>query len=196
MISIGNHEYVYQTTQYNANTDKDPSGLHNGYHPIWGNYENDSNGECGVPTIKRFKMPSNGNTIFWYSYNLGFIHFIVISSEHDSTVDSIQYLWLQNDLQSVDRSLTPWIILQCHRPIYHAEIYTIENNVSNHLNDNLEELLHTHEVDFHIAGHWHSVSVCLLHKKRSKRRRLNSRVYKINHILRIETPTNLQLLMH
>ena len=60
-------------------------------------------------------------------------------------------------------------MLQCHRPMDHAEICAIENNVSNHLRDNFEELLHTHEVDFHIDGHWHSVSVCLLHKKKEQK---------------------------
>ena len=78
-------------------------------------------------------MPSNGNKICWYSYNLGFIHFIVMLSEHDSSVGSTQCLWLQYDLQSADRILTQFI------------------------------LLYTHKVDLYVAGHWYSVSVCLLY---------------------------------
>ena len=55
--SIGNHERIYQETQHNANANKDPSGLHDGHHLMWGYHENDSN------------MPSNGNKTFWHSYD-------------------------------------------------------------------------------------------------------------------------------
>merc|ERR1719343_1309978 len=102
------------------------------------------------------EMIRMGNGVFWYSYDLGFIHFIVISAEHDSTIGSTQYQWLQNDLHNVNKVITPWIVLQCHRPIYHAEYYPVENSVSNHLKTNLEELLYQYKVDLYIAGHWHS----------------------------------------
>ena len=29
-----------------------------------------------------------------------------------------QYSWLQNDLAGVDRSLTPWVVVYGHRPMY------------------------------------------------------------------------------
>jgi len=62
MVSIGNHEYCYLTGGEN-----DPSGAPgNGFHPIWGNYGNDSGGECGVPMFYRYHMPDNGNSLFWY----------------------------------------------------------------------------------------------------------------------------------
>ena len=40
-------------------------------------------GECGVPMYQRFKMPANGNSLFWFSYDYGSVHFIMMSSEHD-----------------------------------------------------------------------------------------------------------------
>ena len=49
MVGVGNHEYDYL-----SGGEKDPSGAKwNGFHPIWGNYGDDSNGECGVPTNHR-----------------------------------------------------------------------------------------------------------------------------------------------
>ena len=38
----------------------------NGFHPSWGNYGNDSNGECAVPVYHRFHMPDNGLALFWF----------------------------------------------------------------------------------------------------------------------------------
>lgn len=40
--------------------------------------------------------------------NVGPTHIIFISSYIDYTVGSAQYNWLLNDLQSIDRSKTPW----------------------------------------------------------------------------------------
>ena len=39
---------------------------------------------------------------------MGPTHIIFISSYIDYTVGSAQYNWLLNDLQSIDRSKTPW----------------------------------------------------------------------------------------
>ena len=50
------------------------------------------------------------------------VHFIMMSTEHDMGKGSKQYTWLENDLKSVDRSKTPWVILGGHRPMYTSEI--------------------------------------------------------------------------
>src|SRR5690348_2241694 len=39
--------------------------------------------------------------IFWYSFNYGNIHIIMMSTEHDYTPGSKQYKWLEQDLKSV-----------------------------------------------------------------------------------------------
>lgn len=51
----------------------------------------------------------------WWSYDVGLIHFVGISTEHNYTIDSKQYNWLKNDLESVNRTITPWIIFGGHR---------------------------------------------------------------------------------
>jgi acid phosphatase type 7 len=38
-----------------------------------------------------------------------------MSSEHDFAKNSTQYNWIQQDLASVNRSKTPWIVLTAHR---------------------------------------------------------------------------------
>lgn len=39
-----------------------------------------------------------------WSYDVGLIHFVGMSTEHDYTVGSEQYLWLEADLAGVDRT--------------------------------------------------------------------------------------------
>lgn len=59
----------------------------------------------------------------WISFHVpqASAHFIVLSSEHDLSPSSVQYDWLQNDLQHVDRNKTPWLIIESHRPLYEPE---------------------------------------------------------------------------
>jgi hypothetical protein len=59
MVGVGNHEYDHME---GGGISRDPSGVitAGGYNPEWGNYGTDSNGECGVPTSKRFIMVRGG----------------------------------------------------------------------------------------------------------------------------------------
>ncbi|CAI8039862.1 Probable inactive purple acid phosphatase 9 [Geodia barretti] len=100
MIGIGNHEYDHE-----VGGSKDPSHTGGeGFHPEWGNFGYDSAGECGVPPFYRFHMPDNGNSVFWYSFDYGLVHFTVISTEHDFTPGSPMYSWIEKDFQSVNRN--------------------------------------------------------------------------------------------
>ena len=38
-------------------------------------------GECGVPTYRRFQMPSQDPTKLWYSFDMGPVHFLQYSTE-------------------------------------------------------------------------------------------------------------------
>jgi len=83
-----------------------------------GDYGYDSRGECAVPMVHRIHSPSNGNGLFWYSFDVRPIHIIYFSTEHDFCRSSIQYAWLEQDLRSVNRSRTPWLIVGSHRLMY------------------------------------------------------------------------------
>lgn len=169
MIAVGNHEYDYMT----EGTGRDPSGAHGvpGFHPQWGDYGNDSGGECGVPTAARFTMPSNSkhrrksssNGVFWYSYDMSNVHIVTISTEHDLSKGSDQHNWLKEDLSLVNRKVTPWIILEGHRPLYESQLMPSElepygkvSLVERGLRDEFESLLYQYDVDLVLSGHYHS----------------------------------------
>ena len=153
MVGIGNHEYDH----LELGQGKDPSGAAGvGFHPEWGNYGDDSHGECGVPTYNRFTMPGNGNALFWYSFDYGSVHFIMLSTEHNITEGSPQHTFLAKDLESVDRKRTPWVIVQGHRPMYNSEDYTGDFKVSLGQRRMYEDLLLKHSVDLAWYGHYHA----------------------------------------
>ena len=60
-------------------------------------------------------------TLYRYSYDYGMVHMIMLSTEHDYRPGSPQYQWLENDLKSVDRSKTPFVMIGGHRPMYCSE---------------------------------------------------------------------------
>jgi len=101
-------------------------------------------------------MPSNGNGLFWYSYDFASVHTIMISSEHDLEPNSPQYTWLEQDLKSVNRTKTPWVILEMHRPLYESEFFPSEAQVGYFLRKEFEVLLYNYKVDMVLAGHYHS----------------------------------------
>jgi hypothetical protein len=80
-----------------------PTGTRYSDLPDWS--QNDaSGGECGVPYRHRFPLPRSArdpqaaalsNPPFWYSFDYGPAHFVVLSSEHRVDLDSPQYQWLE-----------------------------------------------------------------------------------------------------
>lgn len=153
VFPCADHEYDHETDCGGH----DPSGAPgNGFHPTWGNMGTDSGGEGGVPTANRFRGPTNGNGLFWYSYEVGNVHMTVFSAEHNMTEGSPQYAFLQQDLASVDRDVTPWVIVSVHRPLYNSEQYASDYEVAINLKANLEPLFLQSHVNLVLAGHYHS----------------------------------------
>ena len=165
MTGIGNHEYDHET-----GGDKDPSHApgKGGFRPIWGNYGTDSGGECAVPMVHRFHSPSNGNGLFWYSFDVGPVHILYFSTEHDYLPNSIQYEWIENDLRSVNRSLTPWLIVGSHRQMYETKEDSVgEDIVAAHLREYLEPVFYKYHVDLNLFAHSHSYDrTCPMYKEK------------------------------
>jgi hypothetical protein len=159
MVTVGNHEYdhIGKRIEWSGA----PAG---GWHPSWGNLGDDSHGECGVPTAARFNGTGSAhptvegsNGVFWYSFEEGPVHVVVMSSEHDWTRSSRQYRWLAADLASVDRSATPWVILATHRMMYTTQTREQgDYNVSLVFRREVEPLLREHKVNLMLVGHQHS----------------------------------------
>lgn len=91
----------------------------------------------------------------WFSYNYGSVHFIFLSFEHDFLKNSIQYKWFENDLKSINRKETPWVVLSAHRPLYCSANYTDDARVVSHIQKEMDSLFYGN-VDIAFYGHYHS----------------------------------------
>ena len=112
-------------------------------------------------------MPDNGNSVFWYSYDYGMVHMIMMSTEHDYSPGSIQYKWLENDLKDVDRSVTPWVIIGGHRAMYCSQKIYGDFVVAGHMQELLEDLLYQYKVDLAVWAHYHSYErTCKVYKEK------------------------------
>ena len=114
----------------------------------------------------RFNMPNNGKLNMWYSFTLGKAYFIQISTETDypnaptntwnskntSGYFGNQLKWLENELIKANnqRTITPWIVINSHRPIY-SNRYLIDLNIKNAF----EPLFYKYKVDIIFSGHVH-----------------------------------------
>ncbi|KAJ5261117.1 hypothetical protein N7478_011712 [Penicillium angulare] len=108
---------------------------------------------------------------FWYSFEYGMAHVVMINTETDFTdapdgtdgsakLDSgpfgsqgQQLEFLTADLASVDRTVTPWVIVAGHRPWYSTGG---SDNICDSCQDAFEELFYTYGVDLGVFGHVHN----------------------------------------
>ncbi|ALC48861.1 CG1637, partial [Drosophila busckii] len=122
----------------------------------------------------RFSMPGGTENLF-YSFDLGPVHFIGISTEvyyflnYGLKTLVFQYEWLKQDLAAANkpeqRAQRPWIIIYGHRPMYcsnendndctHSETLTRVGWPFVHM-FGLEPLLYEYGVDVAIWAHEHS----------------------------------------
>ena len=66
---------------------------------------------------------TNSRSSRWYSYDKGAVHFISMDTDawgFDEVAYILpeQYAFIEQDLKLVDRTVTPWIVLMGHRPMY------------------------------------------------------------------------------
>ncbi|MEW5317631.1 MAG: hypothetical protein WDW38_008913 [Sanguina aurantia] len=140
-----------------GNHERDCTGSNDRYSLI--SPRGDSGGECGVAYERRFRMPQPAVKKHWYSFDMGPAHFIQITTEDAFGVGSEQWNFVVNDLKAVNRSLTPWVIVGMHRPMYTSSLYGVEFNsdlyVGRELAQNFEEVFYKYSVDMTWNGHVH-----------------------------------------
>jgi len=111
---------------------------------------------------------SGSGTIRWFSWNTQLVHFICVDSDpwiypELFSLAAPQYQFLQTDLQNVNRTNTPWIVMFGHRAMYctkntdpecNQEAENIRYGFSGQYFP-LEKLLLEYGVDLYLAGHTH-----------------------------------------
>ena len=155
MVGCGNHDCLYD----------------NSHKPPWAGSilsAGEDGGQCGVPYNARFKMPGDPTQIdgwhesrngtrndLFYSFDVGSVHFVMLSSEHDLGDGSAQLAWLAADLAAVDRSRTPFVLVGLHRPVYTSTKLGIKLPETKGQQAALEPLLLQYRVSAVFAGHYH-----------------------------------------
>lgn len=112
----------------------------------------------------RFRMPgpeSGGNASIYYSYDVGPVHVIAISTEEGNAwlpPASPQFKWLIDDLtKTIARTPRPWIVVTNHRPMYSSDSFELSQHVVGApIQANLEPVLLKFGVDLMVVGHSHT----------------------------------------
>uniref|UniRef100_A0A0C9QQA8 Purple acid phosphatase n=1 Tax=Wollemia nobilis TaxID=56998 RepID=A0A0C9QQA8_9CONI len=151
-VCIGNHEYDWPLQPWK---------------PEWAAtvYGTDGGGECGVPYSLKFHMPGNSSFLtgtsapstknLYYSFDLGVVHFLYISTETNFLRGSDQYAYIEQDLKNVDRSKTPFVVVQGHRPMYTTNYELRDAPLREKMIEHLEPLLVEYKVNLVLWGHVH-----------------------------------------
>ena len=130
MVSVGNHE---------VDTKENPFKAAAG---------GDSGGECGEVALKRFThLPSLEK--MHYSFTYGTVHWVVLSTEHPIAP---QLAFFAEDMATVDRTVTPWVLVAMHRPMFNSQRTTL---IMQMLREAWHGLFVQHRVDIVYTGHAH-----------------------------------------
>ncbi|KAI5021645.1 hypothetical protein ZWY2020_058375 [Hordeum vulgare] len=121
---------------------------------------------CGVlPYSIKFRMPGNSSlptgTVapdtrnLYYSLDAGVVHFVYMSTETDFTHGGDQYSYIKADLERVNRSRTPFVVFQGHRPMYTSSNETKDAAHREQMIRHLEPLFVEHGVTLALWGTFH-----------------------------------------
>jgi len=66
------------------------------------------------------------------------------------------YNWLVEDLNSIDRSITPWVVLNMHCPFYNSNTAHQGEKQTALIAEYYEDLFFDHKVNVVLAGHVHA----------------------------------------
>ncbi|CAK9855171.1 unnamed protein product [Sphagnum jensenii] len=105
----------------------------------------------------RFPIPyqaSNSTSPLWYSIKRGSAHIIVLSSYSAYGNFTPQWGWLQTEFSTVNRNVTPWLIVLLHCPWYNSSAANYMQGES--MPVVFEYMFVTNQVDAVFAGHVHA----------------------------------------
>jgi len=127
------------------------------YNPSVGNHENILIDDFTAFQIRYgtsiLEKNSNGGDFYW-SFDWGNVHVVMLSSETDYSTTSPQYKWVGMDLAKVDRTVTPWVIALWHRPWYCSN--SDHAGEAEDMRLSIEPVLNQYKVDIVFNGHVHA----------------------------------------
>ncbi|KAH8694286.1 Metallo-dependent phosphatase-like protein [Talaromyces proteolyticus] len=172
MASPGNHEAACEEIPYTAGLC--PEGqknftdfLHRFGNTMPTSFASSSSNKTAQTLAQQAK--SLAQPPFWYSFEYGMVHITMINTETDfpnapDTQSGSSHLgggpfgqpnqqldFLEADLASVDRSVTPWVIVAGHRPWY-----TTGTGACTSCQTAFEGLFNKYGVDLGVFGHQHN----------------------------------------
>jgi hypothetical protein len=127
--------------------------------PIFFTYGNHELGsaENWLPAFSRFPVPyktSGSTNMCYYGKQVGNMMVVSICSYAGYKPESIQYAWLSSFLNTIDRAITPWVVVMIHAPWYNSNSgHFFEGEL---LRIAFEPLLHTAGVNMVLQGHVHA----------------------------------------
>lgn len=90
----------------------------------------------------------------FYSINAGPVHVCFLNNYVPYGKGSAMYRWLEKDLQGINPSQTPWVIVAFHSPWYSTYMGSYRENAE--MQHSMEPLFRNYNVDLVISGHVHA----------------------------------------
>jgi acid phosphatase type 7 len=161
MVCAGNHEIEFNGT--------DIYGLYNAFESryrmpyvapatfgdilIESSIKPSTNMPYCTPSV--FQSEYNYGNSF-YSFETSLAHIIYLNPYSNTSVTSAQYLWLERDLASVDRNISPWLIVVMHCPWYSSNKNHYQDTQTILMRDSMEWLFYKYSVNIVFSGHVHA----------------------------------------
>jgi hypothetical protein len=160
MVCPGNHEIEFNGTDYmNLFTAFETRYRMPYIKPaVFGDViiKSEINPKTGQPycTPSIFQTEYNFGNSF-YSFESGLAHIIFINPYTNTNPTSLQFNWLQNNLESIDRTITPWVIVIMHCPWYSSNKNHYADKQTIEMRNSMEDLFYKHNVNIVFNGHVH-----------------------------------------
>ncbi len=115
------------------------------------------NPETGRPWCASsvFQREYNWGNSF-YSFEAASAHIIYLNPYSTSNETSVQYQWLVSDLETIDRSITPWVIVVMHCPWYNSNTAHYDEEQAVLMRDSMEKVFYKYHVNIVFTGHVHA----------------------------------------
>jgi hypothetical protein len=92
----------------------------------------------------------------FYYFETGMSHIIFLNAYTYTNLESNQYKWLESNLQSVNRKVTPWIIVVIHCPWYSSNMDHYGEKQTVEMRNYMEPLFYKYNVNIVFSGHVHA----------------------------------------